>query len=256
MLLPSDLQKRLTTEFVHSLPEAKKIELLELLEERAQAEQREKLFQLYPDTGPLRRELYPKHLRFFQAGAEYSERCMMAANRVGKTWGVGGYEVTLHLTGRYPDWWTGARFDHPIDAWAAGDTSETTRDIVQQALTGVGGDGGEGELGTGLIPAEDIIGEPTHRRGIAGALDTIVVRHQSGGKSKLGFKSYDQGRKKFQGTAKHVVWLDEEPPLDVYTECLTRTMTVNGLMLCTFTPLEGMTEVARMFYEVAGCASA
>ena len=187
MLLPSDLQKRLTTEFVHSLPEAKKIELLELLEERAQAEQREKLFQLYPDTGPLRRELYPKHLRFFQAGAEYSERCMMAANRVGKTWGVGGYEVTLHLTGRYPDWWTGARFDHPIDAWAAGDTSETTRDIVQQALTGVGGDSGEGELGTGLIPAEDIIGEPTHRRGIAGALDTIVVRHQSGGKSKLGF---------------------------------------------------------------------
>ena len=256
MLLSAELQEKLRPELLASLTLEQKTELADLLEELKQARDREKLFQLYPDTGPLRRGLYPKHVKFFRAGADHSERCMMAANRVGKTWGVGGYEMALHLTGRYPEWWEGARFGEPIDAWAAGDTSETTRDIVQLALTGVGGDGGEGELGTGLIPGEDIVGEPTHRRGIAGALDTVVVRHQSGGKSKLGFKSYDQGRKKFQGTAKHVVWLDEEPPLDVYTECLTRTMTVNGLMLCTFTPLEGMTEVARMFYEVAGCDTA
>ena len=32
-----------------------------------------------------------------------NERAMMAANRVGKTWGAGGYETALHLTGRYPD---------------------------------------------------------------------------------------------------------------------------------------------------------
>jgi phage terminase large subunit-like protein len=78
-------------------------------------------------------------------------------------------------------------------------------------------------------------------------MDTVSVRHASGGTSVLGFKSYDQGRRKFQGTAKHLVWLDEEPPLDVYQECLTRLMTTDGLMLCTFTPLEGMTEVATMF---------
>ncbi len=174
----------------------------------------------------------------------------MAANRVGKTWGVGGYETALHLTGLYPEWWKGRRFDGPIDAWAAGDTSETTRDILQQALTGVGGEGSDGTLGTGLIPAKCIVGQPSSRRGIAGAFDTIVVRHVSGGHSKLGFKSYDQGRKKFQGTAKHVVFLDEEPPMDVYTECLTRTMTVDGLVICTFTPLEGMTDVAHMFAEV------
>jgi phage terminase large subunit-like protein len=177
---------------------------------------------------------------------------MMAANRVGKTWGIGGYELTLHLTGRYPEWWTGRRFDGPIDAWAAGDTSETTRDIIQQALTGVGGEGGEGALGTGLIPASDIVGQPSARRGIAGAFDTIIVRHQTGGRSKVGLKSYDQGRKKFQGTSKHVVWMDEEPPMDVYTECLTRTMTVDGMILCTFTPLEGMTDVAHMFASVNG----
>lgn len=175
---------------------------------------------------------------------------MMAANRVGKTWGVGGYETTLHLTGRYPHWWDGRRFEHPVEVWAAGDTSETTRDIVQKALMGVGGEGGEGELGTGLIPGDDIIGEPTKRSGVSGAMDTAAIRHLSGGTSVLGFKSYDQGRKKFQGTAKHVIWPDEEPPQDVYEEMLMRLMTTDGLMLCTFTPLEGPTTVANMFMEV------
>jgi hypothetical protein len=53
----------------------------------------------------------------------------MAANRVGKTEGAGGYEMTCHLTGRYPDWWEGRRFSGPVRAWAAGKTNETTRDV-------------------------------------------------------------------------------------------------------------------------------
>lgn len=197
---------------------------------------------MYPAEGPLRRDLYPKHLQFFAGGREHQERCMMAANRVGKTWGVGGYETALHLTGLYPDWWEGFRFDGPIEAWAAGDTSETTRDIVQAALMGP-----LGELGTGLIPKAHIVGEPAKRMGVSGAIDTARIRHVKGGESLLGFKSYDQGRKKFQGTAKHVVWLDEEPPSDVYDECMIRIMTTKGLMLCTFTPLEGLSEIAKRF---------
>jgi len=42
----------------------------------------------YPETGPLRRSLYQKHLEFFRAGRTYRERCFMAANRVGKTEGA------------------------------------------------------------------------------------------------------------------------------------------------------------------------
>ena len=64
-----------------------------------------KIEQFYPDTGPLRRELYVKHLQFFEAGATFAERCFMAANRVAKSEGVGAYEMTLHLTGNYPPWW-------------------------------------------------------------------------------------------------------------------------------------------------------
>jgi phage terminase large subunit-like protein len=242
MLLPAEISARLTPGFLNSLGETEKTELLDLLEERQRVLNETKLFQLYPDTGPLRRELYAKHLAFFRAGVDRMERAAIAANRVGKTWGIGGYETTLHLTGDYPEWWDGRRFTHPIDAWAAGDTSETTRDIVQHALMGP-----LGELGTGLIPAASIIGEPTKRMGVAGAMDTARIRHKSGGVSLIGFKSYDQGRKKFQGTAKHVVWLDEEPPEDVYDECLVRLMTLSGLMLCTFTPLLGLSKVALRF---------
>ena len=37
--------------------------------------------------------------------------------------------------------------------------------------------------------------------------------------------------------------LDEEPGLDIYTECLLRTMTNNGMVMLTFTPLLGMSDV-------------
>ena len=171
------------------------------------------------------------------------ERAAIAANRVGKTWGLGGYETALHLTGLYPEWWEGRRFETPIDWWAAGDTGETTRDIVQLALLGP-----VGQFGTGLVPADCIIGEPTRRSGVSGSVDTARILHRpTGGTSYLAFKSYDQGRRKFQGTAKHGIWLDEEPPAPVYDECLLRLLTTNGLMLCTFTPMEGLSEVALRF---------
>ena len=201
-----------------------------------------KLFTLYPDAGPLRRELYAKHLEFFRAGTVHMERCMMAANRIGKTMGVGGYETTLHLTGKYPEWWRGRRFERPIEAWVAGDTLTTTRDIVQGALLGP-----VGEFGVGLIPADCIVGEPVMKSGVPGGVDFLRVKHSTGGSSLLGFKSYDQGRKTFQGTAKHVIWLDEEPPRPVYDECMIRLATTQGVMLCTFTPLLGLSEVALMF---------
>lgn len=228
--------------------------MISLLEEVERRKSQRRLFTLYPDEGPLRRELYQKHLEFFRHGGldlGICERGFMAANRVGKTWGAGGYETALHLTGLYPDWWEGRRFDGPVDWWAAGDTGETTRDIVQLCLLGP-----IGEFGTGLVPGDLLVGEPSKRRGVADAVDTMQVRHKSGGVSQLGFKSYDQGRKKFQGTAKHGVWLDEEPPMDVYSECLLRLMTLNGLMLLTFTPLSGISEVVKaLMHEDANIAA-
>lgn len=90
----------------------------------------------YPDTGPLRRELYPKQIAYFKAGKKHRERLFLAANRVGKTEGVGAYECTCHLTGQYPPWWEGRRFDKPVKIWACGDTSKTVRDILQEKMLG------------------------------------------------------------------------------------------------------------------------
>ena len=234
------------------LTSQQKLEWLSLIEEKERRKARRKLFDLYPDTGPLRRELYPKHIQFFAGGTQHMERCMMAANRIGKTWGVGGYETALHLTGLYPDWWPGRRFNRPISAWVAGDTRTTTRDIIQHALTGVGAEGASGDLGTGLIPGDTIIGKPQPMPGVPGAFDTVQVRHKSGGKSLLQFKSYDQGRKTFQGTKKDIVWVDEEPESAVYEEAVLRLTSTtpgeeSGLMLCTFTPLLGLSKVALKF---------
>jgi phage terminase large subunit-like protein len=207
-----------------------------------------KINSYFPETGPLRRELYKKHTEFFKAGATFTERLFMAANRVGKTESAGGCEVTYHLTGDYPFWWEGKRFDRPIDAWAAGDTSTTVRDIIQEKLLGK-----MGNLGSGLIP-KDKIHEVTRKRGVADAIDTISVKHISGGISHISLKSYDQKRESFQGTKKDLIWLDEEPPLDIYTECLLRTMDTSGgegedsgIILLTFTPLMGMSETVMSF---------
>jgi phage terminase large subunit-like protein len=219
----------------------KKLELALLLEETLRRKKERKISGYFPDDGPLKRDLYPKHLAYFAAGKTYRERLMMAANRIGKTESIGGYEMVLHMTGRYPSWWEGRKFDQPVSAWAAGDTGKTTRDILQMKLLGP-----PGEFGTGLIPKADLV-RTTAKAGVADAIETISVRHASGGESRLTFKSYDQRREAFQGSEQDVIWLDEEPPLDVYTECLLRTMTNNGMTMLTFTPLMGMSETVMSF---------
>lgn len=222
--------------------------LLQLQEEKLRRISRRKIQTYYPDEGDLRRELYPKHMEFFKAGDLFRERCFMAANRIGKTEGAGGYETALHLTGNYPDWWEGARFDAPVKFWAAGKTNETTRDIVQNKLFGdVKGSGSTKRVsGTGLIEG-DLIGDISWKAGVSDLIDKVEIKHASGGFSLLGLKSYQQGRGAFEGTEQDGIWLDEEPPMEIYGECLIRTATTEGLIYMTFTPLDGMTETVLQF---------
>ena len=177
---------------------------------------------------------------------------MIAANRVGKS-DAGAFEAVLHLTGRYPDWWPGRRFAHPVHWWACGDTSKTVRDIIQVKVLGPGG-----EFGTGFLPGHLIV-HKSARAGVADAIESVWVRHVTGGTSLLQFRSYDSRREAFQGTAQHGIWLDEEPPFDIYTECLLRTAESSdfegGMILLTFTPLLGLTPLVASFLypETAGC---
>ena len=73
---------------------------------------------------------YPYQLNFHETGSEANQRLLMAANRLGKSY-CGAAEMAYHVTGLYPKWWNGRRFEQPIVAWAGGVSNETTRDIVQ-----------------------------------------------------------------------------------------------------------------------------
>jgi len=189
-------------------------------------------------------EPYPKQLEFH--ALQVRERLFVAGNQLGKTV-AGAAELSMHLTGAYPPWWQGRRFDHPIIAIAGSESAELTRDGVQRLL--VGPPDQEENWGTGFIPASAIVAR-TRRMGVSNALDTVTVRHGSGGQSTLYLKSYDQGRSKWQANTVHVVWFDEEPPEDVYFEGITRTNATNGIVYQTFTPLKGMSAVvARFFLE-------
>lgn len=208
-------------------------------------ENQTRYLQFYPDQGPLSRDKYPKHLAFFEAGTKHQERALIAGNRTGKTT-CAAYEFAMHLTGLYPDWWPGRRFNGSVLAWVAGEDAKTVRETSQEALLGR-----PGELGQGMIPKSAIIA-CTARAGVPDAIDSVTVRHLSGQISRFVFKSYDQGREAFQGAQIQVGWCDEEPPRAVYTEMLTRTMATkpgerSGLMMATFTPLKGLSDVALMF---------
>lgn len=172
----------------------------------------------------------------------------MAGNQLGKTY-CGAAEAAIHLTGNYPDWWTGRRWDRPVRAWGGSKTGEVTRDGVQRYLIGEPKD--EGQWGTGMIPADSLL-DWGRRQGVPDALDNAIVRHASGGTSTLGFKSYDQGRQKWQSETLDFVWFDEECPMDIYMEGLTRTNATHGMAYMTFTPLLGMSDVVSMFLSEDG----
>lgn len=220
---------------------------------------RRRLKTLFPDAGPLRRELYPKHIAFFAAGgsheagpgcpegctgAPHGERAFIAANRIGKTTAA-GYEIACHAMGYYPPWWPGPRFDRSATIWACGEDAKAMRDSIQPVLCGP-----PEAFGTGLLFGDRILSK-TARAGVPDSIDTMTIKHERG-VSRLVFKTYDQGRESYQGASVDVVWFDEEPPIQIYTEGLTRTMSTvpgepSGIVLCTFTPLRGISDVVRSY---------
>lgn len=209
-----------------------------------------KMGELYPDTGDLRRELYHRHTRMFAEGARHTERVCLGGNRIGKSFGIGGYEVAVHLTGLYPKWWEGQRFEGPILIWACGTKSVKTRDINQFILLGK-----LRRIGSGITVAEDglipsrCIGRLTRKTGVADAVDTAYIKHVDGHENRLMFKSYEEGRTAFEGEAAHFIWLDEEPTKAIYDECMMRLLTTQGSIMTTLTPVQGMTVAVMSLLE-------
>lgn len=210
--------------------------LIQLIEHKEAHEDTSGFHKWYVPGTPYGIDKLYKHAAFFESTFLHRETLMLGGNRCGKT-RAGATICAILATGQYPSWWEGIRFNGPVSIWAAGKTGQSTRDTVQEAVLGP-----IGSWGTGAVPA-DCIGRTTARQGIASAVDTVEVRHVSGGISTIGFKSYDQKPASFYGTAKHLVWLDEPCPELVYNECLIRTMTTGGRLVHTITPKEGLTRL-------------
>lgn len=211
-----------------------KAELYELLKLKDTRVKRNRLASYKP---------YARQVEFHNASATFRERLFMAANQSGKTW-AGAFEVAMHLTGRYPDWWKGRRFNYAIRCMVGSESAELTRKGVQRLL--VGPPELREEWGTGAIP-HDALRDTSMKQGVPDAISSAVVKHVCGEDSVIQFNSYDQGRGKWQADTVDLVWMDEEPPQSIYSEALTRTNATGGSVFVTFTPLLGMSEVVKRF---------
>jgi phage terminase large subunit-like protein len=161
----------------------------------------------------------------------------------GKTLSA-AYEIAIHATGRYPDWWQGRRFHRPVSILVGSESGELTRKGLQRLI--VGSPQKREEWGTGAIPKE-CLGNTTMKPGVPDALASVTVKNEYGGESVIQFNSYDQGRSKWQADTIDIVAMDEEPPMDIYTEALTRTNATGGIVFVTFTPLLGMSQVVKRY---------
>lgn len=193
---------------------------------------------------------YPYQIAFHNAegyltpGKPAQQRLLCAANKVGKT-KCSAMEVAMHATGQYPAWWRGSVFRYAPEILVSGLTNDSVRDICQREL--LGDPTNEKALGTGTIPI-NCIGKRRSKTGVPNAFDSVRVQHISGQWSRVYFRAYEQGWKKFQGIAFEVAWPDEEPPADIWSQLLRSTIARrNAIIFCSMTPEEGMTQVVAGF---------
>ena len=195
-------------------------------------------------------EPYPFQKKFYDKGADNNVRALIAANRCGKTYSA-AMELAMHLTGSYPAWWDGRKFEEPVKVVASAVTASQCRDVLQKELLGTENRDIIDDLGTGSIPKHALmLDESTKARD--GAYSEIYVKHSSGGASSVKFFAQSQGMQPMQGFTAHIVVIDEQCPDDIFSELVKRTATVDGIVIMTFTPLQGVTHLVKQFWEKDG----
>ena len=192
---------------------------------------------------------YPWAVKWHNAGKDHPQRGLLAANQIGKS-ETSAAEFAIHATGQYPPWWQGKVFNRPVKLCVGSETNELCRDIQQKKLFGEFAPESNDPDGTGWVP-KDCLGQVNRRIcGIPGVLESVQVKHVSGGFSTIVQKTYEQGWAKWQGVEYDGVWLDEEPPDDrIYPEVLIRLMNRGGILLFSRTPLMGMSLIVSVFME-------
>lgn len=216
----------------------------ELLAAISKVAEQNKLYEWFDPKFP-----YRWQHEFFAAGAWANQRCLIAANGVGKSITT-CTEFAMHITGRYPPWWKGTRFDYGgWEAWIGSIDNDMQKRGPQRALLGRELE----SVGTALIPADAIKGYELRQAGVKSVVDTLVVSHVSGKPVTVKWLTFEQGWRKWQsGDPKIILW-DEEPDennvdqKDIMTETLTRLVRNKGIWMVGYTPLLGETNLTAHF---------
>ena len=176
-------------------------------------------------------KIHEKQMLFHKCNKK--NRWVFGGNRSGKT-ECGAVETVWLARGIHP-----YKNNKPITCWVVSLSKQVQRDVAQEKILHY------------LRPdwIERIV-MSSGRQDCAesGIIDFILVRNVFGSLSKIGFKSCDQGREKFQGSSLDFVWFDEEPPYDIYQECRMRVLDKKGMIFGTMTPLKGLTWVYNEIY--------
>ena len=178
------------------------------------------------------RRKHKKQLAFHKC--KKRNRWVFGGNRSGKT-ECGAVEAVWMARGNHP--YRKNRKD--VFGWVVSLTAQVQRDVAQKKILRY------------LRPdwIEEIVMTSGRKDSPAsGVIDQIHVKNVFGGVSVIGFKSCDQGRERFQGSSLDFVWFDEEPPRDVYEECVMRVADREGDIFGTMTPLKGLSFVYEEIY--------
>jgi phage terminase large subunit-like protein len=221
---------------LHHLPSEQKAALQELVIEIADDMRYNQLRYFRP---------FDHQRRFFRTGGS-QRRGILAANRIGKTVST-CYETAIHLTGQYPPWWDGVRYDRPVTAMVAGEGWSQVALVLQNELLGTNDIKIRDNLGTGAIPRNCIVQDTM--RGDGANCIGVEIRHASGTNSYLLFANYTQEVRQMQGFKLNLAIFDEQPPDDFFSEIVTRTATTQGQVLCSFTPLKGLNGLVSKFWN-------
>lgn len=153
---------------------------------------------------------------------------MITSNTGKSEWGA--HEMARFMHKRHPK----IRFDaSPIEMWSACPSFDVQEETTQKKLMA-------------LLDPQRIV-KTTKLRG--DILLSVQYRADDGTVSKVNFKSYEQGRSKFQGAGKVLCWFDEEPPKDIWDEAGIRYEAGRRLyVILTMTPVNGMSWVYDDIY--------
>ncbi len=176
-------------------------------------------------------KIHKKQVEFHKCNKK--NRWVFGGNRSGKT-ECGAVETVYLARGNHP-----YKENKPISCWVVSLSKQVQRDVAQEKILHY--------LRKDWIE-KIVMSSGKQDSAESGVIDFILVKNVFGSLSKIGFKSCDQGREKFQGSSLDFVWFDEEPPYDIYQECRMRVFDKKGMIFGTMTPLKGLTWVYNEIY--------